>query len=100
LSKVIKSKKYKKEVKMPRLDKDFLCGRCGGTLLPTGRKINDLDFYSCSICGVGEQVLCPKCHSPRTLWAKPYEECMFCSDSLNFSSLKGLIRKCLIFKMP
>ena len=80
---------------MPRVDENFLCGRCGGTLVPTGKKINDLDIYTCSVCGVGEQVLCPKCNSPRTLRAKPFEECMFCSNLFNFSSLEEIVKKCI-----
>ena len=63
---------------MARLDENFICGYCGGTLVPIGEQ-GDNKVYQCSNCKVGTQFECPICHNPRTIWAEDKEVCSFCS---------------------
>ncbi len=76
---------------MGSIDENFICGRCGGTLIPVGLD-GELKIYECSLCRTGGQIECPICHCPRTLWEKIGEICFFCSKNYNPSFLKELFK--------
>lgn len=79
---------------MARMDENFICGRCGGTLVPTGEEEDGLIVYQCCICKVGRQLECPLCHCPRTLWAKYKEICSFCNPSY-YENLKMAVKSAI-----
>lgn len=70
------SSDFKKSIVI--VDRNFICGGCGGIIVQVGKRPDGRRVFNCSQCHANEMLECTNCHFPRSIWADDGELCGVC----------------------